>query len=351
MRYLLITILLLLTGCGNQGLGSSKEIDEHLKLKAPKEKILEVNEVKDIRCNNNNCKNYGLIKKYDYISDIKVKNDDEEIVEKRLKNVKFFKNNKINIYIGSPFYKQNNEWFYVETGTTTLEIWEKETSNNFIKKIIGFFVKNTKADTFYVGAGDGYVAYSGNNWSTVRGASTGDEASHTASYIKIDRRFISPNFYLSRAFFPADTSSIPDTDTITSAILHIKSDGGCGNTGETVTLVAVTTSQSSPTSLSTADFNQIGSINLGTDTVVNDATPEWVDIIISNPDSNINKTGYTKLGIREKDFDFDNVQPSANAGFVCFYPSEETGTDNDPYYEITYSPSAAEVIDEEYQWR
>jgi hypothetical protein len=51
----------------------------------------------------------------------------------------------------------------------------------------------------------------------------------------------------------------------------------------------------------------------------------------------ISKTGFTKFGMRESNYDVDNVLFGINSEAVYFYSTEATGTDNDPYLDVTYS--------------
>jgi len=77
--------------------------------------------------------------------------------------------------------------------------------------------------TFYSGSGDGYV----NNqttagWSNCRNASSGINVDYLSSPLWVGSVLLTGGvYYISRAFLPFNTSSIPDDATIESAQLKI----------------------------------------------------------------------------------------------------------------------------------
>lgn len=211
--------------------------------------------------------------------------------------------------------------------------------------------------SYYSGAGDGYVEFSSTDeydwdtvWDATRGAATGTSANYTGAYPyapELVNNF-STDFSqsLARAFYPFDTSALDDGATITAATLNLyckeKRLGiGSGSTYDYIGLVQTT--QSSETQLSTADFDQCGALNgatLGASavTISTLSTTGYTSIALNATGLGwISKTGYTKLGLRvARDLlDADPTSVEDDSDKARFYCSEQTGTDKDPYLEIT----------------
>lgn len=211
--------------------------------------------------------------------------------------------------------------------------------------------------SYYSGAGDGYVEFSSTDeydwdtvWDATRGAATGTSANYTGAYPyapELVNNF-STDFSqsLARAFYPFDTSALDDGATITAATLNLyckeKRLGiGSGSTYDYIGLVQTT--QASETQLSTADFDQCGALNgatLGASavTISTLSTTGYTSIALNATGLGwISKTGYTKLGLRvARDLlDADPTSVEDDSDKARFYCSEQTGTDKDPYLEIT----------------
>jgi len=117
------------------------------------------------------------------------------------------------------------------------------------------------AASYYSGAGDGQVRNYGADWNTVHDASTGTSADYTSDALDL-QTYLSGNYYMSRLFFPIDTSGLPGDATISAATFSIH----CGQKGSADPGIAlVQTSQASMTSLVTGDLDQCGSINSPTE--------------------------------------------------------------------------------------
>lgn len=324
---------------------------EHLQVKAPAEKILHSQEIKDEQGND--------IIKYLYASETEVtaetiKIDEREIKEdisKRTKNAQFFKKNEEvwvgRFYAGEPFYKDagNNKWYQTETATTTAEEFSKQTKPNFLAGIKAFFRMNALADTrsYYAGAGDGTVRYwAAATWSAARDATTGTAASYTLEYLIESmgaRKVTATNWRVDRAFFPIDTSAITDTGTITSAtLIFYIYDYSVYNINST-TWEAVQTSQSSTSALTTADFDALTFLSGGSlDLSASDGVIAQIPLN-STGLGWISKTGWSKLGVI-LGLDLNNSAPTGNNSSDIYF-SEQTGTATDPYLEVTYTVPAA----------
>ena len=140
-------------------------------------------------------------------------------------------------------------------------------------------------------------------------ALAGTASSYTATANSTGVSKSPTSYYIYRAFFPFDTSSIPDDATITSAELNIYVTGRVSNDNDGDDFVTVVqTSQPSATTLSTADFDQAGSINNPTEGISPSERKDITNIAVFkyltfNLNSTglgwISKTDVTKLGLRE----------------------------------------------------
>lgn len=197
---------------------------------------------------------------------------------------------------------------------------------------------------FYSSAGDGFVTntVASGAWDSIHNALTGTSANYTGTYFYAGANLPPTWVEVSRGFLPFDTSGLPDNAVINSASLNIyaqsKLDGdNDGNDFE----VAVHSSQANPIQLSIDDFDQCGPIHSAPEgssrvDITNISTSAYTAFPINSTGlSWISKTGYTLFGIREGHDILDDVIAGFNR--VQFYTSEQTGTAQDPYLEVTYT--------------
>jgi hypothetical protein len=190
-----------------------------------------------------------------------------------------------------------------------------------------------RADTttsYYAGPQDGSVFSSGTVWSTVRGATTG---SLYAGQIKTIASVwkSGATYYCRRSFFPYDTSAIPDTDTIESATAYFTVKNEFYGTGDAYAVLVEGTQEDT---LAAGDFDAIGSTDLGS-SQPSITTAGGISIALNSSGlALISKTGLTKFAILEKE-DFSNTTPTKSIESYL-YASEQTGTSEDPYLEVTY---------------
>jgi len=244
----------------------------------------------------------------------------------------------------------------------------KEGTKLYIRKTIpaSFLQKATfpvytdHPTNYYAGAGDGQVVYSGGpppvSWDTAHDALTGTWAPYTLEAMGVgsgSNESGGIGKYIYRSFLPFDTSGIDDATTITAAILYIypyaKSDGD--NDGDDWVNV-VQTSQTNPTTLATADYDQCGAINNPTEgatrvdignvttgtynTWTLDATGiSWIDKVNANN---------TLLGMREGHDAIDSPIVANTEDKVSLYSSEDTNGSRDPYLDVTTSAGGARRI-------
>lgn len=206
--------------------------------------------------------------------------------------------------------------------------------------------------SFYIGPGDGSVINSGSTWTTVRTAATGNavNTSVTPDYVSVG--YIgAANWEIYRMFLPVDCTALPDSATITSALLALHYTAVLKNDNDSQAYLSVVqTSQASPTTLSTADFDAL---------TVDSATKGATDVNLSAltaPNTvgfSLNSTGmgwiekvsgYTYLGIREG-HDMENAEFRSDIGYGKYNylevdMSEATGTANDPSLTVTYTTAS-----------
>ena len=205
--------------------------------------------------------------------------------------------------------------------------------------IIAETIGNT-TDTFYSSTGgDGTIRRGPNTqttWTAARDTADGEVAAagNVSDFIFADRE-TGTNFTVSRQFYPFDTSSIPDTDTISSATFSFYQT----NAGSGVRSVGlVQTSQASMSSLALADFDTCGAVNSATEgaTRVTATAVQYQDFALNATGLTwIDKTGYTKLGTRLSK-DLDNSAPAARE-YIAGSFADETGTANDPKLVVVHS--------------
>lgn len=154
-------------------------------------------------------------------------------------------------------------------------------------------------------------------------------------------------FRLGRGFFLFDTSSIPDTDTIDSVTLSLygsqKTDEATAITPNLNIYQATTASNTGGTN---SDFANIGSTSFSTAiTYANWTTAAYNDFNLnSNGLNNISKTGVSKFGTRNQQYDADAATPTWSSGFPSHFlkswHAEDTGTSRDPKLVVTHSSAA-----------
>lgn len=209
--------------------------------------------------------------------------------------------------------------------------------------IIPGTVGNT-VSTFYPDASpetssvDGYTYKSGGGtYASVHDASNADDATDNGTSQTLRNN---TSFEVLRMIFVFDTSSIPDTDTIDSAVASFyPSAAGSSANSESVSLVEATTA--SNTALAVGDYDGYGTTKLASDiTMASWSTGAYKDFTLNGTGiALISKTGTTKLGLRTSG-DVSNTAPTgANTAGVYF--ADQTGTTNDPKLVVTHSASAS----------
>jgi len=361
-----ILLLFLLTGCTQidsnevwSGWNLGKQIPKHLKLKAPKEKILKhrivKQEIKTPILGGTATTteeqlfevSYIDIVSYDYVSENKTdRNVYFKDGEKYSETVIAGKNN-FHVFTGDHFSKETDGVYEIEHGaTTTLETFKEQTKLSLVDKVKRLFTAHADELTpVYSGSGDdSALGDDTSSWQnqhddttgTVRGGDDMIIASHS-------------NPYIQRASVPFDTSALPEGVVVSAVDLVVVAeayyyDGGGNN------LVITANTRSNPASaMINTDYNitnfgaEYASIDLtswnvsATNTISFNATGKLA----------INDDGYTTIGIIISE-DLDN-NGGSTLNAVKITSSDFTGTGSDPYLSITYSEGGAEAEEDNSQ--
>lgn len=340
-------------------------IKDAYKLKADKEKILdskEIDWVEDVLDEEGlptgEVINKGKIRQYAYISDVEVATGTIKIqdgkkektiiekVDKRTGNARFYETGKKidgkkemigEFYSGTPFIKQDDKWYYTETATTTTEAYELQTKDTLKEKISRLFINFTLADTTYFYPSDDESIYlTGTPWSTIRTSSSGTLRGLT--YVNVVAlRYDSTDYLCERYGATINTSSLSGA-TISAASYNVY--GVDTSNGSLAKVYKLYNSSHSDTIVGD-DYNDFGttewsSNSFSTDTFT-DGSYNTFNLNTTGL-AGINKSGNTKLSIREKTYDVDGATPGTTEwDYIRFYNVTEAGTSKDPYLSVTYT--------------
>jgi hypothetical protein len=196
--------------------------------------------------------------------------------------------------------------------------------------------------SLYAGAGDGTLGKVCATWSSCHDASVSDGSANytgTDASVEVDKAQAGGSQYgLSHNWYPIDTSSIPASASISSANLNLFAEN-INNSSGGLDLYVVAGTQAATSSLSTSDFPNLGttawSSAVSGSSLTNNAYNAFA--LNSTGIAALNLSGWTKFALREKN-DFDNSAPTETSIVaLAAYTSEQTGTSQDPYLDVTYT--------------
>lgn len=208
--------------------------------------------------------------------------------------------------------------------------------------------------SFFPQVGDGIVtSSSASSWSTVHDATTGASAAATATTFNVSSgKATTTNYRIERGFLSFDTSPLPDTAVVTNAKLSVIPNAKLNNDNDGDDWITVTQgTQSSPTTLATADYDNAGNITLPTEGIYHSERKDITSVttgqylhFILNPTGRswVSTTGSTKLALREGHDAINSpfVGTSGQYSRLTVRSGEYTGTTSDPVLEVTYYTSA-----------
>lgn len=208
--------------------------------------------------------------------------------------------------------------------------------------------------TCYTTAGDGYVTNheTSSTWDSTHDSTTGTTTDYTgdAFYLK-NKRESDTEWIITRAFFPCDTSALPDDCIITAATFYAYAGAVYDedNDGDDF-ITVVQTDQPSTTALTTADYNNCGATDNPTEGTDNrydlsNGGNKWLSWLLNATGRSwINKTGITMLGLREGHDVLDHAI-TVGENTAVLRTSERAGTTYDPYLSVTYTlPFIPQII-------
>lgn len=194
-----------------------------------------------------------------------------------------------------------------------------------------------------------YMFNSNTNFATLRadGTSVGYNTTSTSEAVFIGGKSGS-NYLGGRDIYHFDTSAIPDTDDIDSAVFSVKFTGS-GQKNETTypangALVGVTGTPDEDTS----DFGKVNETRYAdTDVLVADVynTSGYADWTMNATGlADISKTGTTYLGLRPANQFSDSTAPTARSYALGYYAAS-SGTTNDPKLVVEHSAGGGGATD------
>ena len=199
------------------------------------------------------------------------------------------------------------------------------------------FFAHSDSLSVYSTSGDGQVSNSGSNYSTVRGASTGDSADYFSQSMAVGQSFGAPTYSVHRSFLAFDTTSIPSTAAIDSATLYIYK-SIMFTSGRDFPIVVTSATNASTAQLSTSDYDQVSTLAGATVWANSLASGAYTAIPLGITGIEfINKGGATKLALRSR---YDIVSSAPLLGeWGTVYSRNATDVTRRPKLVIEYTPT------------
>lgn len=215
-------------------------------------------------------------------------------------------------------YEENGELIYEKTPTDNGKDW-------LLLAESPLFIDGT---AYYgAAANDAIIQSSGTSWDTVHDATSGTATMNNSSAL-FGTAKNKGTYYIYRQCHEFDTSGIDDSATISAAALYLK----CSVATYASTVLNVFQgSQATPPVA--GDYDAFGDTSFGKSSGSWTADTYKSITLNSSGISAINKTGSTKLFFRD-DYDLNDVATSGST-YITLYMSDQSGTDSDPYLDIT----------------
>lgn len=280
-------------------------------------------------------------------------------------------------YAAPTFVQDGLAWHTVEYGRASHGEFLALTRPTTFQKIARVVATPTYAVQIFSHSGDESMVAFGDSWNAGHDAASGSQLSDDgdvgcgapfADCFNVGAFSEDPgSFDIIRAFIPFDTSSIPAEASITAAALnvYVVLTGDGDNDGNDF-ITVVQTSQANYTTLALADFDQAGAINNPTEGVdsgdrrditsisasaylsftLNATGIGWIAGTgeTSGATGCQTETGITCLGLREGHDALDSSIVAVTETYITMSTSNETGTSQDPYLDITYIEGSAPTV-------
>jgi hypothetical protein len=285
-----------------------------------------------------------------------------EIYERRESDKEFFtipSTNKIGvkIYSGDNYIQQGNEWYQLEYATTTEinffnTLEELVQPKTLFEKMISildfnFAIAQSTSTTQYVSY-DAYWQEDESNWDTGHDSAQSNLLNTSAVTLVCGTNYFDSQYNIYRCALNFDTSFL-DGYTIDSAILNLYASNKQDTDNDSQAYLTVVESQVvSDASFAVEDYDLIGDAiddptKLSSDFDISSITLSSYNEFTLNSSGFgvVDKTGVTKLGLREgHDIEDDAIVVGGHSR-TWFYSVDQTGTTYDPYLYIIYSEEEA----------
>jgi hypothetical protein len=195
---------------------------------------------------------------------------------------------------------------------------------------------------------DGWVAF----WDDPTGATWAGAVAHAGTHAgpsAAEERFCywysSTNkpIYLGRSIFLFDTSDLTSGATISAAVMSLYGSAKVDNDTSSPDIDIYTSAPASNTDLVAGDFDSLGTTSQTGSPIsyASFSTTGYNDFTFNATGSgNVNKTGISKFGARNANYDVANTAPALGwyqGSYLQGYFADQTGTANDPKLVVTYS--------------
>lgn len=252
-------------------------------------------------------------------------NSEEEFDALWINRPKMWNNQSSSVDIDHSLYEINGEFYYRKIPSSEGTKWLSYSKPSIY----------IDANTYYATTTDGYVSYSNATWATARSATTGSAVNSTAVSATngISADYTSKTYYIYRSFFIFDTSSIGTFSWVQMVQLGLYGLSS-GYTSNSASCMKGTQS----TTLSTSDFAALSGSEYA---YVSSWSTSGYNVFTFNTQgvSDLNRTGNTKICVRERAHDYNNSTPTTTDGINGLYYADNTGTTSDPYLLVYVVPA------------
>jgi len=181
-------------------------------------------------------------------------------------------------------------------------------------------------------------------WAAVVAAATGTASSDGAPTLRVAADRDGTGFRLDRSIVLFDTSALTAGATISSATVSFN--GVAMTASATFNIRLVTSTPASNTSLSNADFDQLGTVAQASDYPSTSYVDEGYNDMPLNATglSNISKTGVTKFGLRDVEHDIGGTAPGALTAYEMTFDSSNNDPEPKPKLVVTYTSTSIKTV-------
>jgi hypothetical protein len=208
--------------------------------------------------------------------------------------------------------------------------------------------------TFYTSSSDAslIIPIALQAWNTIHNAASSNSVDSTSGSCYVETQSTGSNTWneIVRAVLYFNTSSLPDSATITATNLYLNVYTiGDGSDGGIYIVNGMDTYPHDPCVVGDYDYTKYASFasNYGYADIGDNITDDQYNLINAKAgtfalSTIINKTGYTKLMLVERD-DYNNSLPPNNTNTSLFWYAYEQGVGYRPYIVVTYAVEAPEI--------